>query len=107
MAEQNRFAGMMGGLGKGADNEPKETAKAEKTTKPAVKPAAKIEAKAKPKGKRTTVKSKDPGYVQMGLYLPEKLHQRMKAAAALNGLEMSDVAAQAIELWLSKNAPNL
>ena len=103
MVEQNRFAGMMGGLGKGADNEPVETAETKKTTKPAVKPAAKI----KPKGKRTTVKSKDPGYVQMGLYLPEKLHQRMKAGAALNGLEMSDAAAQAIELWLSKNAPNI
>ena len=103
MAEQNRFAGMMGGISQGADNEPVETVKAKETTKPAVKPAA----KAKTKGKRSIVKSKDPGYVQMGLYLPEKLHGRMKAAAALNRLEMSDVAAQAFELWLSKNAPNI
>ena len=107
MAEQNRFSGLIGGLNKSADNEPAETAEIEKAAKPAVKPAAKIEATAKPKGKRSTVKSKDPGYVQMGLYLPENLHRKMKAAAAMNGLEMSDVAAQAVELWLSKNAPNI
>ena len=81
MVEQNTFAGMMGGAGgKGADNQPVETAESERNQ---TKPAVKLSAKLKPKGKRTTVKSKDPGYVQMGLYRPENLHQRMKAGAAV------------------------
>jgi hypothetical protein len=31
----------------------------------------------------------------------------MKIAAAMKDLEMSDLAAQALELWLSENLPNI
>lgn len=104
MAEANRFSGLIGGLNQSPSNEP---AIAEPDMKTEDNPTVKPESKSKAKGKRSTVKSKDPDYTQIGVYLPNELHRRMKIGAAMTGLEMSDLAAQAVELWLAENAPNI
>jgi len=67
----------------------------------------KTDAKPTAKSKKPLPKSKDPNYSQIGLYLPNELHRKMKIGAAMTGLEMSDLAAQALELWLAENAPNI
>ncbi len=68
-----------------------------------------VEKPVEPKGKskRSTAKSKNPDYTQIGLYLPNELHRKMKIASAMTGLELSDLAAQALELWLSENTPSI
>ncbi|MGB3298672.1 MAG: hypothetical protein WBA76_10420 [Phormidesmis sp.] len=89
MTEENRFDALIDSFD--GDDEPT----------PETKP------KGKGEGKKSKVKSKDPNYKQIGLYIPEDLHRRTKAGAAMKGLEMSDLATQALELWLSENAPNI
>jgi hypothetical protein len=92
MASENRFTGLIGGLNQGESDD-------QATTE--AKPKSKI------KGKKSTVKSKDSNYTQIGVYLPVELHRKMKIAAAMKGLEISDMTAQAIETWLAENVPNI
>ena len=100
MADTNRFSGLMGGLNQGegeAAEEPKEKAQ-QKTSQSTDKPKA--------KSKKPLPKSKDPNYSQIGLCLPNEMHRKMKIGAAITGLEMSEIAAQGIQLWLEKNLPD-
>lgn len=60
----------------------------------------------KAKGRKSTVKSKDPDYTQIGVYLPNELHRQMKIGAATTGMEMSEIAAAGIQMWLDENLPN-
>jgi hypothetical protein len=100
MANEDRFSGWIGGLNRASN--PSQDKETEQTKRP-----IKSKIKAKAEGKKSTVKSKDPGYTQIGVYLPNELHRKMKIGAAMTGLEMSEIAAQAVELWLAKNAPNI
>ena len=52
--------------------------------------------KSKPKSNKSKAKSKDPNYTQIGLYLLNELHRRMKIDVAMKELEMSDLAAQTL-----------
>lgn len=45
-------------------------------------------------------KSTDPDYVRTTVYLPKHLHKRLKAAAADEEREMSDVVEELVEQWL-------
>jgi hypothetical protein len=45
-------------------------------------------------------KSSDPNYVRTTVYLPKELHRQLKAAAASEDREMSEVVDQLIEAWL-------
>lgn len=47
-------------------------------------------------------KSTDPDYVRTTVYLPKQLHKKLKAAAADEEREMSDIAAEAITLYLEQ-----
>ena len=58
-----------------------------------------IEAKT-PSSKRTT-KSTDPDYTRATIYLPKKLHRQIKTAAIVEEREMSDIVAEAINLYFS------
>jgi hypothetical protein len=104
MSEVNRFSGLIGGLNQSASDEPEI---AEPNMETEVTTTAEPKPKGKAKGKKSTVKSKDPDYTQIGVYLPNELHRKMKIGAAMTGLEMSELAAQAVELWLAENTPNI
>jgi hypothetical protein len=45
-------------------------------------------------------KSTDPDYVRTTVYLPKRLHKQLKAAAADEEREMSDVIEELVEHWL-------
>lgn len=45
-------------------------------------------------------KSTDPDYVRTTVYLPKRLHKQLKAAAADEEREMSDILEQLVEQWL-------
>lgn len=45
-------------------------------------------------------KSTNPDYVRTTVYLPKVLHRQLKAAAATEEKEMSEVFEQLIEQWL-------
>ena len=47
-------------------------------------------------------KSTDPDYVRTTVYLPKKLHRKLKLAAAADERQMSDIMASLIEKWLEK-----
>ena len=97
MSNENRFSGLMGGLADSSSEQPKEKPKTE----------SKSSAKKTEKRKKPMPKSKDPDYSQIGLYLPNALHKRMKIAAAMTELEISEIAAQAIGEWLEKKGINV
>ena len=59
-------------------------------------------AQTKSKSEKALPKSRDPNFAQIGLYLPKKLHKRLKVGAAVAELEISDIAAQAIDEWLER-----
>ena len=68
----------------------------------AVEPADK-----KPKPTKPKSKHKDPNYKQVGMYLPADIHKRLKLASVHSDIEMGNIVAEGIELWLKKNAPNI
>lgn len=47
-------------------------------------------------------KSTDPDYVRTTVYLPKKLHRKLKLAAAADERQMSDIMAELVEKWLEK-----
>lgn len=49
-------------------------------------------------------KSKDPDYARATIYLPKTLHKRLKLAATVSEIEMSDIAEQAITKWLDEHS---
>ena len=61
-------------------------------------PKQEPEARDKPPQKRS--KSKDPNYVRTTVYLPKELHRQLKAAAAAEDQEMSEVVTRLIQDWL-------
>lgn len=61
----------------------------------------------KPKSTKPKPKHKDPNYKQVGMYLPADIHHKLKIGSAVTGVEMGDIAAEGIKLWLEKNAPNI
>ena len=96
MANQNRFGSMF------EDIKADEIAP-DKTTKP--KTASKAqEANESDKPK---AKYKDPNYVQVGLYLPKDLHQKLKIGSAITEKELSDIAAEVLSDWVDRNVPNI
>lgn len=96
MANENRFSGLMSGLNS-SDKKALTTAINE------AKEITEAEAKGKPKSTKPIPKSKNPDYVQIGVYLPKELHQKMKIGSAITGEEMSAIAQAGIEMWLAKN----
>lgn len=48
----------------------------------------------------STTKSTDPAYTRTTIYLPKQLHRQLKAAAASQERQMSDIVAELIEQWL-------
>lgn len=96
MAEQNRFGAMFDQM-KGDDS----STETEASDSPKSKPASeKKSSKPKPK-------YKDPNYVQVGLYIPKDLHQKLKVGSALKDIEISDIAAEALGQWVENNVPNI
>ena len=96
MANENRFSGLVSELNQG--DKGKSAPQSEDSNKPEPKPKA--------KSKKPLPKSKDPNYSQIGIYLPTEIHKQMKIGAAMTGLEMSEIAAKGIEMWLKENVPN-
>lgn len=45
-------------------------------------------------------KHKDPGYQRTTLYIPKQLHRKLKAAAAEEDREMSEIMEELIQQWL-------
>lgn len=59
--------------------------------------------KASKKTSKPKAKSSDPSYKQIGVYVPKETHKRMKIGSAITGLDLSEIAAAGIELWLAQN----
>lgn len=51
-------------------------------------------------------KSTDPDYVRTTVYLPKQLHKQLKAAAADEEREMSDIVKELVEQWLKSRTPD-
>jgi hypothetical protein len=45
-------------------------------------------------------KSTDPDYTRTTIYLPKQLHRQLKATAAAQERQMSDILTQLVEQWL-------
>jgi hypothetical protein len=45
-------------------------------------------------------KSTDPDYIRTTVYFPKRLHKQLKAAAADEEREMSEILEELVELWL-------
>ncbi|NJL81289.1 MAG: CopG family transcriptional regulator [Richelia sp. RM2_1_2] len=49
-------------------------------------------------------KSTDPDYVRTTVYLPKKLHRKLKLAAAADERQMSDIISELLEKWLDEKS---
>ncbi len=47
-------------------------------------------------------KSTDPNYTRTTVYLPKQLHRQLKATAADEDKQMSDIIIELLEEWLAK-----
>ncbi|MBW4641982.1 MAG: CopG family transcriptional regulator [Goleter apudmare HA4340-LM2] len=45
-------------------------------------------------------KSTDPNYTRTTIYLPKQVHRKLKAIAATQDRQMSDILTQLVEQWL-------
>ncbi|OUL37463.1 CopG family transcriptional regulator [Nostoc sp. T09] len=48
-------------------------------------------------------KSTDPEYIRTTIYLPKQLHRKLKATAASQERQMSDIMTELVEQWLLSN----
>ncbi|OUL21128.1 CopG family transcriptional regulator [Nostoc sp. 106C] len=48
-------------------------------------------------------KSTDPEYIRTTIYLPKQLHRKLKATAASQERQMSDIMTELVEQWLLTN----
>ncbi|MBD2361110.1 CopG family transcriptional regulator [Anabaena minutissima FACHB-250] len=48
----------------------------------------------------SVTKSTDPAYTRTTIYLPKQLHRQLKAVAASQERQMSDIVAELVEQWL-------
>ncbi|MDZ8050406.1 MAG: CopG family transcriptional regulator [Aulosira sp. ZfuVER01] len=48
-------------------------------------------------------KSTDPEYTRTTIYLPKHLHRKLKAAAASQDRQMSEIMTELVEQWLLSN----
>ena len=96
MAEQNRFGAMFDQMKSGDDS-----------TETKVSKPTKSKSTSKQKATKPKPKYKDPNYVQVGLYIPKGLHQKLKVGSALKDIEISDIAAEALGQWVKDNVPNI
>lgn len=67
----------------------------------AAKPKEQTPALAEPKPAKKS-KSTDPDYVRTTVYLPKRLHKQLKAAAADEEREMSEILEGLVEQWLKE-----
>lgn len=81
MTKQNRFSGLMG-----------QVSKAKQSDQSAATPAS-----------TTPVKSKSDDYTKLTVYITKALHKRLKVGAAQLEMELSDIAEDAIDEYLSKH----
>ncbi|RUR76208.1 hypothetical protein PCC6912_43800 [Chlorogloeopsis fritschii PCC 6912] len=51
-----------------------------------------------------TTKSTDPDYTRTTVYLPKQLHRQLKAAAASQERQMSDILIELLEQWLNSQS---
>ena len=54
--------------------------------------------------KSGTAKSASSDYTRANLYIPSKLHKRLKIHAAMEEMDMSEIAAEALAEWLDKHS---
>ncbi|MDZ7959613.1 MAG: CopG family transcriptional regulator [Aulosira sp. DedQUE10] len=52
-------------------------------------------------------KSTDPDYIRTTIYLPKQLHRKLKATAAFQERQMSDIMTELVEQWLLSNSQGL
>ena len=64
------------------------------------------EAESKP-AKTKKSKSTDPDYVRTTVYLRKRFHKQLKAAAADEEREMSEILEELVEQWLKKRGTDI
>ena len=53
---------------------------------------------------QSQAKYKDPSYVRTTMYLPKAVHRKLKAAAAEDEREMSDIVESLVSEWLESRS---
>ncbi len=72
----------------------------------AAKPLEQTSASTESKPARKS-KSTDPDYVRTTVYLRKRLHKQLKAAAADEEREMSEILEELVEQWLKKRITDI
>ena len=101
MSKENRFEGLMGAVGT------RKNAQTSETKKPSNKKID-VEASKNPDNQTSNnlnvqtskAKSANPDYTRTTIYLPKKMHKKLKAIAVEEEREMSQIVEELIEAWL-------
>jgi hypothetical protein len=106
MTKENRFEGLMGVVGK---NKNSQTSKPRNDSDLKSESQADVRRGASPLGHSAhtdvqpskKAKSVNPDYTRTTVYLPKKMHKKLKAIALDEEREMSSILEELIETWLS------
>ena len=102
MSKENRFEGLMGAVGKSKNIQASKRSNAQtsKTNKKTTE--NKIDIKPSPNSDVQTSKAKsaNPDYTRTTIYLPKKMHKKLKAIAVEEEREMSAIVEDLLQSWM-------
>ena len=102
MSKENRFEGLMGAVGKtkNVQTSKRSNAQTSKTKKKTTENKIDIKPSPNPKVQTSKAKSVNPDYTRTTIYLPKKMHKKLKAIAVEEEREMSQIVEELIEAWI-------
>ena len=112
MTKENRFEGLMGVVGKNKNAQTSKHSDAQKSrskkksdSKSDVETSKSLNISTSQHSDIQTskkAKSANPDYTRTTIYLPKKMHKKLKAIALDEEREMSSIVEELIETWMSK-----
>ena len=97
MTKENRFEGLMGVVGKNKKAQTSKQSNVQTSKNSSISASKHTDVQASKKAK-----SANPDYTRTTIYLPKKMHKKLKAIALDEEREMSSIVEELIETWMSK-----
>ncbi len=92
MSKENRFEGLMGAVGKKSNVQTSKVSAKDSNTNASTFKRSNVQ--------MSKAKSANPDYVRTTIYLPRKMHKKLKAIAVEEEREMSQIMEELLGSWL-------
>lgn len=101
MSKENRFEGLMGAVGKNKNVQTSKRSNVQTSSSQLTSSQSKENKTSKRLDAQTSkAKSANPDYTRTTIYLPKKMHKKLKAIAVEEEREMSEIVEELLQTWI-------